>query len=332
MVKASDEVQAATDVQAMLDRTVILDLQIGRVGTRKKIKVKTNRGQLDVEPGSDDEKVLVDTTAEADLLHLSKDILDSPELVGIRKHDHAIRAYVVGISVPSFLRGGMYFVKLDAVEQLLERVDEMRQTREGLVEKFLTEYGREGGLVDQARQKLGDAFDGDDYPSVARFRRAFYCRTQVLTFSAPTTLRQINRALFDRVQAQYHEQMTQAVGEIQALLRAEMQELVNHMVDRLTPGEDGKAKIFRGKVVSNLSEFLEKFDLRNVAGDAELAAIVAEARGLLSGLDADQIRKQEGLRSSVQTGMAEIKARLDAAVIEKPQRLIRFEEEGAEVA
>ena len=86
---------------------------------------------------------------------------------------------------------------------------------------------------------------------------------------------------------------------------------VQHMADRLKEGPDGKPLRFKETTVSNLVEFLANFEFRNVTDDSELQALVAKARELLHGVNADDLRTTGDLRTKVQQGMAEIAAQLD---------------------
>lgn len=116
--------------------------------------------------------------------------------------------------------------------------------------------------------------------------------------------------------------------EIPALLRTHLSEMVNHVVGRLRqPVEGGKPKVFKNTQVTNLTSFLDTFDASNLTDDTELAEVVARARGLLGGIDAQTLRTSDALRSSLCTGFSELKGTLDNLVIAYPMRAFSFEEE-----
>jgi hypothetical protein len=64
--------------------------------------------------------------------------------------------------------------------------------------------------------------------------------------------------------------MTEAVTEVQSVMRTAMADLVRHMHDRLQDGPDGKPARFHQTTVSKLVAFLDSFEFRNVTDDAEL--------------------------------------------------------------
>jgi len=55
--------------------------------------------------------------------------------------------------------------------------------------------------------------------------------------------------------------------------------------------------------------------------------VVEKARGLLKGVDSEDLRTAADLRTKVQQGMAEIGAQLDTMVVKKGTRKFRMEEE-----
>ena len=53
---------------------------------------------------------VVDTDADKALLHVTKDILDSPELTKVRKKHTEIRTYMRNVCLPSMFKEGVYLV------------------------------------------------------------------------------------------------------------------------------------------------------------------------------------------------------------------------------
>jgi hypothetical protein len=99
------------------------------------------------------------------------------------------------------------------------------------------------------------------------------------------------------------------------------------MVERLTPGDDGRPKVFRDSLVSNLADFLETFEARNLANNADLAAHVATARQLLSGLTPDRLRTSQGAREVLAERFGALKTALDATLIDAPRRKFGSDDE-----
>jgi hypothetical protein len=99
------------------------------------------------------------------------------------------------------------------------------------------------------------------------------------------------------------------------------------MADRLKEGPDGKPLRFKESTVSNLIEFLANFEFRNVTDDSGLQALATQARQLLQGVSADDLRTTGDLRAKVQQGMAGIASQLDTMLTRSGGRKFRFDEE-----
>ena len=118
------------------------------------------------------------------------------------------------------------------------------------------------------------------------------------------------------------------IQEIQNTLRAAMRDLVTHLVTRLTPDALGQRKTFRTSTVTNLMDFLNRFEARNLGGDNELHELVKQSKTLLNGVTATTLKQNETLSGSIRKGLDDIKIQLDQLLINPPSRLITFEEDG----
>jgi hypothetical protein len=78
--------------------------------------------------------------------------------------------------------------------------------------------------------------------------------------------------------------------------------------------------------VSNLVEFLENLEFRNVTDDHQLQALLKQARDLLQGVGVEDLRNASELRTMVQQGMASLANELDALMVRTGGRKFRFED------
>jgi hypothetical protein len=179
----------------------------------------------------------------------------------------------------------------------------------------------------QAEARLKTNFNPADYPSVAVVRSRFYLTWQYLTFSTPGKLKEISQDFFKQEQAKAASQWQQATEEITLLLRANLKDMVDHMIEQLKPGEDGKKKKFYESSVTKIKTFLENFEIRNVSDDAQLSIIVNHAKNLLDGVEAKEIRDNEAVRGNLSTGFTAMKTYLDQMVTEAGSRRIVLDDE-----
>jgi len=305
-------VQPAPSGGGLFDRACCVLLETRRLGVSRKVQTTA------VVSGA------VDTDRE--LLRVSKRILDSPELEAIAKLHGEARRYLRSLVSSSVLtRGSIYTVALDLIPRIDGRLQAYRERSDTLVAGFLSMYETRKA---EALSRLGEIGDATEYPDVARVAASFGFHWQYFTFGAPGRLAEVKAEIWAREEEKARATWQTAVDESTATLAAGFADLVSHMVERLTPGDDGKPKVFRDSLVNNLAEFLETFEARNLAGNAALAAHAATARQLLSGLTPEAIRKAKGgAREVLADRFAALKTALDATLAEAPRRKFGADDE-----
>ena len=94
------------------------------------------------------------------------------------------------------------------------------------------------------------------------------------------------------------------------------------MNERLNGFDDkGKPHVFRDSVVSNLLNFLNTFEVKNVMGDSELSQTLGQMRGLLSGVTPADLRSNEALRSAVGAQVNAIQTSLTALITTQTRKV-----------
>jgi hypothetical protein len=147
--------------------------------------------------------------------------------------------------------------------------------------------------------------------------------------STPTSLKKISIELFEQEKAKAEETIKAATDNITALLAAEAKGLSDHLIERLTPNEDGTPKQLRKSAVNNISSFLDTFKLRNIGTSGALESQILRMQELIKGVDAKDLRMNETLRNDIAVGFKEVTEVLDRLVIEKPKRYMATAEEAA---
>jgi hypothetical protein len=264
----------------------------------------------------------IEADADKDLLRVSKQLVDSAELKAITRFDGEIRRFLYNICLPFEI--GIHLLPITALETVEHRLRQFAEDRKQLVQAFLSAYP---SLCQDAATRLRGLYDPTDYPPVEEVTREFGFSWQYVSFGVPDQLKGISREVWDQEREKAAQRMAEASTEIQIVLRESMSKLVQHMADRLKEGPDGKPLRFKETTVSNLIEFLANFEFRNVTDDNELQALVAQARELLQGVTADDLRTTGDLRSKVQQGITGIVAQLDTLLTRTGGRKFRFDEE-----
>ena len=290
----------------LLKKAVCLSVSFSRLGNRKKVPSGA-----------------VAVNADKAMLHVSKTLIDSPELQAIGRRDAELRRFLFSRCLPSLFKTGIYLLPVGLIDEVDAKITEFLAERKALVETFIEAYPKR---VKLAAERLNVLYDATNYPDQEQVRAEFGVGVQYVNFGVPGQLKNVSRAIFNREKEKAEKLWKQATEEVQQVLRAAMADLVDHMVERLSPDANGRRRIFRNSLFDNTTDFLDTFDARNIADDAELKTLVGRAKDLLKGVDPEILRDDEAARSRIQAGMAEIKETLDKLVVERPGRMISFED------
>jgi hypothetical protein len=267
-------------------------------------------------------RVLPDQQYEVDadkaMVRATKKILECPEYEFLLQLKRGIHRRLRTLALPGeILRAGVYPISVPMV-QAIEKTLEDFSVRWGVGVLGLGEVW--DLRVREVEDRLRALYDGEDYPSWERVRGSFAVRWSYFAMNTPQILQTISAKLFTREQAKATVQWNEMLEEIRDGLRLTFKELVDALVDKLTPRPDGTRKKLVG--VDRLLEFLDTFSKKDVADDAQLRTLVEDVRGLLAGQDITRLRKDQGLRELVQEQMQTVKVVLDSLVEDAPARQI----------
>jgi predicted DNA-binding protein YlxM (UPF0122 family) len=292
----------ATDI---MNRCVALVITFSGIGNHRKV---------------DNKKVEVD--ADKDWIGVSKMLFDSPEKEEIDYLDGLTRGYVID-RCSLILKNGIYLVATDFTEEIQAELTKRDGERRKLVEKFVEAYD---SLVAESRNRLRGLFNAKDYPSVQEIRDAYKMTWRIISWDTPANLKNVSKELYELECKKAAAAALQMRQDIEQILAASMAELVQHLVDRLTPEPGGKKKVFRDTAVTKLQDFLTTFNTRNVTNSAQLRAMADKAKQLIEGVDPADLRESQRTREVVRDGFAKIAKAVDGMIVNKPTRAISFDD------
>jgi hypothetical protein len=298
----------------LLDNAITLSVTISKIGTRRKVdsrKMVMRETEGEQQPDSD-------------AIGVNKELISTPTFDAITKLDGDFRTRLYKLALPNPLfRNGTYLVPVSLLETIDEMIEAYKAERSIKIAAFLDDYAT---AVYDARSRLGGLFNPADYPDKESVKGSFSVTVQYIEIGIPSALGSISPAIFQREKDKFNEKLVSAAEEITAAMRESFNELINHMVDRLKPGADGKPKIFRDSLISNLKEFMDTFSARNITNDSDLETLVNKAREVLRGKSAGDLRNYDSIRENVVSGISKIKEQLSSMVIDAPKRKFNFDE------
>ncbi len=306
----------------IFDKCVLLMLSFSYgFGLKRKIK-KTEEAEAETEEILDEEAA----DADKDWVESYKKTLQSKEFEAIKSADGKFKSYVDTRCLPTLnklFQSGIYPLPIDLVADVDEAIESHKVRRQELVEAFLETYPER---IKEAQEALGTLYSVRDYPSVEELRATLKIKTRYITIGTPDSLKSISQSLFQREKAKTKARWSEVNDVVTQALRVQAKDLLDHMVERLTPDADGKAKTFRGTMIDKMDDFLKTFESRNIGSDEELNEAIQQIRQITSGVDTKDLRTNGDVRTSTVKSLEEVKAKLDVLVTLKPSRMFSMDE------
>ena len=139
---------------------------------------------------------------------------------------------------------------------------------------------------------------------------------------APDYLRRLNPEVYQQQAQLVSQRFEETVAMAEQAFIDELDQLVNHLAERLSGDDDGKPKIFRDSSLTNLTAFFHKFRDLNVSSNQQLDDLVERCQQLVSGVAPQTLRDNDSLRNSLSSNLASVQSSLDQLMVERPRRNI----------
>ena len=227
------------------------------------------------------------------------------------------KAYVKALGLP-FPIDGIHFVPKQLIVDIDEYMTGCKQEFEEAVRLFTLKFE---DLKWDARKYLGSHYDPKDYE--IDLEKKFSFSWQFVILGAPD--QGVLPVELYKQEVQKFKNLMQEASEMAVdALRVEFSDLVTHMVERLTPSEDGKKKVIKDSVVENIYSFFDLFEKRNIFQDETLKEIVQQAKAVIGGVKPEDLRVDESLRTALRDEMEQVKRNIDEAIVPASGRRIKL--------
>jgi len=183
--------------------------------------------------------------------------------------------------------------------------------RPALVKDFLATYLAQ---VSEAQQELNSQFNPKDYPSVEEVAEDFDFKFQLMSFTTPENLKTLNPAIFEEEKDKAHQYFMSAAQDAKDGMRVALQEMVDHLLEILTPDADGKKKRLHTSTVEKLQAFLNAENMFKTIGDTELQEEVSKLKLLMDGVNVAQIKESDNLQADIVSKFKEVSKNMEGLV------------------
>lgn len=196
----------------------------------------------------------------------------------------------------------------------------MREYKEQLVVAAANLQLEYEALKVAAREKLGDLYNPNDYPP--SLEGVFDLRWEYPPVDPPNYLMTFNPELYRQEQQRVQHRFETAVVMAENAFAEQLQDMIAHLIERLTDEPDGTKKTFKASAIENFKEFYDNFRSMNVRSNAQLDNLIQRATDIVSGVDVKDLRKNTNLRQNLTQQMGEVKTALDNLITNAPRRRV----------
>ena len=206
------------------------------------------------------------------------------------------RAYVYDHTLP-WSDSGLRLLPTKNFMAFTERMNEFNEEIEALVKSFVTIYPT---LITAQAMALGDMFRRDDYPTANEIMTKFAFRVNYMPVPVAGDFRvdvgnEAQAELKQKLDELAEERINNAMRDIRERLSAHLKRMSDRLTTDYVQGE-AKQRRFHDSLVDGALELCDLTKALNVVGDTALEDARKELEGLLVGVTAQELRKNEAVR------------------------------------
>lgn len=304
----SEPQQHVNPVQTLQGEFVPTRIRFHWWGTRKAL----TESQRDVAAGVFE--------ADGDAISSGKQLINIRSNVyrALTKTKSQCRSFWKGCSLP-FPEDGIRMIRTDRVEDFVFELELYKAQLESRVEELKAAWPQ---VLENAKARLGQLWNEADYPSVAQLGGLFKIEWDFPSVKPDEQLQMIDPALYEKERQKMVARFETAASMAEDMFMVELSKLVDHLVERLQPDEEGNQKTIRSSSVENLNAFFGTFEQLNLGGNSKLEGLVEKAKQAIVGVDVKELRKEGELKQNLSAKLAAVSSELDGMLVNKPRRKI----------
>ena len=159
------------------------------------------------------------------------------------------------------------------------------------------------GEVAKASFRMGDAFNGDDYPHAEELRTKFRLSLDIDAIAEPDDFRvKLDDDTVNEIRGKIEDAMALRINAAMGDVWERVAKMVEHFADRTSPD----IQRFHDTTVTNLQELVALLPGLNLLNDPDLKAMGHKVRDTLCGYDPKDLRKNPAVRAKARAEAQEI--------------------------
>lgn len=310
----ADSLQLTTAAAKRLrQQTVGLRLKLAHLPTTKALSAEQKR------------QIAAQFGAEAEAVSATKKLLDTrhPKYKAVTKALARIKRHWRDATVP-YIEAGIRLLPWSKMAEYDAEHQKLVGTLTAAVLELEQVYASE--LIPQRQSVMGELFDAQDYLST--LEGAWGAQRDYMSLDPPDFLKTLAPKIYEEQVARLTASLTQSVEKAEQAFATQLAEMLQGLVERLTP-ESGKKKVIQQRGLDSLKEFIIRYkDLQFATGSGQLEQLMETVEAATANQTAKDLRTsvhaQQEMREAAQAAL-----RQAALLITDQARAIRFSEPAA---
>lgn len=221
---------------------------------------------------------------------------------------------------------GVRLIRRNAVEQFSAGMEVIRTELQAAAQELQEVY--HSVLIPEARERLGLLFNASDYP--LEIADEFDVVVSYPNIEPDERLRQISATLYEGERQRMQARFEESIALAEQAFAGELAKVAENLIERLTPGPDGKQKVFRDSAIENVNELLSRFKALDIGSNQGLTDLMEQAERAVQGIDLKNLRKDVNAQRSVKEVMERLSGQLGNLLVDRPKRKITLQDEPGE--
>lgn len=260
------------------------------------------------------QKIITDSGASsAHAAHVTKKLfVDNPKLEEITRRANACRGYIHEKTLPWM--GDLRLLPTSSFLKVIEDLNFLKSEFDAAVTDFLKDYDLQ---ISAQAFKLGALFDKAQYPTKEELLGKFSIAWNVLPLPEAGDFRvDMENELKRNLQEAYEKAMNDRIVSSMKLMWGRLKECLEHLVDRLGTGDNGKNNIFRDSMLENAKELVTMLKDFNLINDPAMEYARQQLLSLIDNVEPDELRKNDAVRADVRENARAILGKFDFGTLE----------------
>lgn len=219
----------------------------------------------------------------------SKRLILKEALKGIQQTANSMRVWHTYYTMP-WDDGSARLLPVSLHEAYTAKMDELIERRITETNKLVNNWDV---YLEEARRRLGNLYKPQNYPTraelVNRISQEYYFTP--VPDASHFAVKAMEHETQERIKREFERQIQAKIESTVSDIYSRLRETTGAIVDRLSePTKDGKPKVFRDTLISNLTYLLDVLPALNLTNNAELNAIGDELTAALEGVKPEHLR------------------------------------------